>query len=300
MTETTPSPTWSGRRLQATYCAPTPGGPKIPGTVTISTTSMIVNTTENKIFPAGKFIEQPLNIVEGEPSFDVLVPVTDDPDNVTAGAKLSVIVILEGWGRMTYVLPIPASSEPLDLSDTIPLNVLKPATSTVTLFGKPNGVATLDAEGKIPRDQIPGEAGGLPAGDEGDVLTYTAAGAWEPRVFTVQQANVAGLTTALAKKADVGHGHSISGITGLATILDGKAPIGHTHTVADLNVVPATGVRVNGVDYTPAPTGIVDLGEALGGGLTATETSPGSGLYRFESATLTATETAAGSGLYYL
>ncbi len=47
-------------------------------------------------------------------------------------------------------------------------------------------------------------------------------------------AAVAGLTAALAGKADTAHTHTIANVTGLQTALDGKAPTSHTHTIANV------------------------------------------------------------------
>lgn len=40
--------------------------------------------------------------------------------------------------------------------------------------------------------------------------------------------------SALAQKSDVGHGHTISGVTGLQEALDGKSPVGHIHSLGDV------------------------------------------------------------------
>lgn len=57
---------------------------------------------------------------------------------------------------------------------------------------------------------------------------------------THAQADVTGLDTALAGKANTTHTHAQADITGLDTALSGKANATHTHTIADITALQAT------------------------------------------------------------
>jgi hypothetical protein len=73
---------------------------------------------------------------------------------------------------------------------------------------------------------------GASAVDWADVLNKPAT--FTPEIHTHTTADVTGLDTELANKADIGHAHAITDVTGLETELAGKSDEGHTHTTAEI------------------------------------------------------------------
>lgn len=60
-----------------------------------------------------------------------------------------------------------------------------------------------------------------------------------PFAHTHAQADVEGLSAALAGKADTGHGHAVADVSGLQAALDSKAATGHGHAIADVSGLQA-------------------------------------------------------------
>lgn len=105
--------------------------------------------------------------------------------------------------------------------------------------GAPNGVAVLDADGKVP-------SSALPAAQQGIVFGTTAGTACEgndvrlsnarpPMTHEHAQADIVGLLTDLAGKAATVHGHAIADVSLLQAVLDGKADRSHVHAQADVS-----------------------------------------------------------------
>jgi hypothetical protein len=77
--------------------------------------------------------------------------------------------------------------------------------------------------------------------------------------FAAIDGDVAALFAALATKAAVSHGHTITEITGLVTALDGKAAVAHNHTLAGLSDVSIAGAPV-GRPLTTQAGGTIGIG----------------------------------------
>ena len=60
-----------------------------------------------------------------------------------------------------------------------------------------------------------------------------------PSSHTHAQADVDGLSAALAGKSDTGHGHAVADVSGLQAALDSKSDTGHGHEVADVSGLQA-------------------------------------------------------------
>lgn len=250
MSEAPLTSSWQGIPLTGTICDPTPGGPKSSGSVEVTLSALVTNKTEKKIFQPGRYINQPLDETPGAPSFRAMIPATDDPDNMPAKDKLIRVVVKTSWGTLTYDMDVPiATVGVLDLTDFVPAwsASQRPqssgASQPVLLLGKAGGIPTLDADGLVPAEQLPPAAGVLPAGDPGDVL-QSNGGAWVPKPVEVAAENVAGLTDALALKADT----------------DASWPL------TALETMPVARIVVGGVEKSPDPqTGKLDLGVLPGG-----------------------------------
>ena len=168
-----------------------------------------------------------------------------------------------GWAK-TAEKPVYTASEVGARADDWTPTADQVGAVPVNEKGAANGVATLGADGKVPVSQLPDTGGGGTAGvsswngRDGAVVPnhgdYTAAmvGA-AAESHTHAQADVTGLTDALAGKAaadhthtasDVGaasatHTHAQADVTGLTDALDGKAAASHTHAQADVTGLAA-------------------------------------------------------------
>lgn len=72
---------------------------------------------------------------------------------------------------------------------------------------------------------------GVPVDLTWDAITGKPS-AFAPSAHTHAQADVEGLSAALAGKSDTGHGHAVADVSGLQAALDSKAEAGHSHAVA--------------------------------------------------------------------
>ena len=208
MTETGITPTWQGVTLTGTYCESKPGGARLNGTATFKLTQRVVNRTERKIFPPGIFATTNLSTDPSSPSFSVVVPATDDPDNLPNGAMVEVTVKLDGFPTPEiFLISVPvATAGALDLVDFVPTTAISAKAATqagfATLLGKPGGVASLTAEGVIPLSQIPADAGGLPTAESGSVMQVDQAGKWVASPLTID--SVSGLRDELGNSTAAG------------------------------------------------------------------------------------------------
>ena len=113
--------------------------------------------------------------------------------------------------------------------------------------GAVNGIASLDASGKVPLTQLQLT---FPvttvAGRTGDVtLTKNDVGLGNVDNTTDANKPISSATqTALNAKANSSHTHAISDVTGLQTAIDGKAATSHTHTASNISDSTAVGRAV--------------------------------------------------------
>lgn len=93
----------------------------------------------------------------------------------------------------------------------------------------------------------------LPRGAAGDVLKSTASTiGWA----AAEMADIDGLSTALAAKADSSHGHGMADITDLAATLAGKAAATHAHAITDVTDLAAV---LSGKASTAHGHGMADI-----------------------------------------
>jgi hypothetical protein len=101
-----PSASWSVRRVYGTY-RNIQSLTMEPGTWSASITGRVVNTLAGgarQIFRAGPIGSGSLNTTEGQPSIDLQLPVTDDPDNTPAGGAITLVVTFAAGGSETYTI----------------------------------------------------------------------------------------------------------------------------------------------------------------------------------------------------
>lgn len=167
-----PSATWSVRRVYGTYRNVLSLNME-PGTWSASITGRIVNTLAGgakQIFRPGVIGTGSLNTVEGQPSIDLQLPVTDDPDNTPSGGAITLTITFAAGGSETYTLS-PLESWPVGTTGgsggTDLATLLDPATTPsappYVTVGVAGGVARLDADGDVVDangDKVTGGSGG--------------------------------------------------------------------------------------------------------------------------------------------
>lgn len=155
-----PSATWSVRRVYGTYRNRQTLAME-PGTWTTTATGRIVNTLadgKKQIFRPGQIASGNLNVTEGQPSIDLELPVTDDPDNSPSGGAITLTITFTGTGGGSEVYTIsPLESWPTgtvggsggtDLA-TLLDPVLTPSAPPLVSVGVAGGVARLDSAGDV-------------------------------------------------------------------------------------------------------------------------------------------------------
>lgn len=75
---------------------------------------------------------------------------------------------------------------------------------------------------------------GVPVDLTWDAITGKPS-TFAPSAHTHAQADVEGLSAALAGKSDTGHGHAVADVSGLQAALDSKSDTGHGHAVSDVS-----------------------------------------------------------------
>ena len=79
---------------------------------------------------------------------------------------------------------------------------------------------------------------GVPVDLTWDAITGKPS-TFAPSAHTHAQADVEGLSAALAGKSDTGHGHAVADVSGLQAALDSKSDTGHGHAIADVSGLQA-------------------------------------------------------------
>jgi nitrous oxidase accessory protein NosD len=130
-----------------------------PGTWSASITGRIVNTLAGgakQIFRPGVIGSGNLNTIEGQPSIDLQLPVTDDPDNSpSGGAVILTITFAAGGSEVFTISPLEAwpvgttgGSGGTDLA-TLLDPASTPSAPPYVMLGVAGGVAELDADGDV-------------------------------------------------------------------------------------------------------------------------------------------------------
>lgn len=177
---------------------------------------------------------------------EIRVPASNDPDIQGAGGTYSLTEDLAaGGGRsgINFVADINAPDGVIWLNKVIPTTP-SPGTSLAVVYysdfsALQDRVWALESGGGVGGravESVNGRTGAVVLG-AADVGAQTAGDyvssddtrltdARTPVAHNHAQADVTGLTTALAGKASTSHTHTIANVTGLQSALDGKAPVG--------------------------------------------------------------------------
>lgn len=144
----TPSPSWNSVRVHGTWV--NQDGSLKAGSYKVSIPVRVTNDTDDVIIPAGTFATGTLNTTNGLPSFDLLIPATDDPDNSPPFQVRIEITFPDALGEM-YQIDVPVAlkddANGLDLEKVILTSTFTPVETLVK--GIPGGVAELDSAGFV-------------------------------------------------------------------------------------------------------------------------------------------------------
>lgn len=173
------------------------------GNYTVDIPVRITNSTDDEVAPAGRHAQGELNSTNPDAfSLDIMVPVTDDPDNEQTGWKVVIVVTFtDGSLAERYVIDVPYANRPVDQGGNglgvnlrqVAISQNLPTQLATYRVGAPGGLAKLGADGK------PVDSDGNPVGGGG--------GTWgsipdKPLTFPPS-----------------GHVHAIADVEGLATTL---------------------------------------------------------------------------------
>lgn len=174
-----PSPSWNLVRVFGTWLKQ--DGTLRAGKFKVTVPVRVTNSTDDTIIPAGVYASGNLQTADPmEPSLDVLVPATDDPDNEQTGWKLQVEVTFPDATNEKYVIDVPVADRPVDDGGTgngvnlrtVALSQNLPTQQANYRVGVPGGLAKLNSEGQvIDADGNPvtgGEGGAGTQGPKGD------------------------------------------------------------------------------------------------------------------------------------
>lgn len=209
----TPAPSWNTHRVLGTWNRQ--DGTMRAGTYKATVPVRVTNQTDRVIIPSGVFAEGALNTTPGVPSLDLLLPATNDTDNLPQGWQMVLEVTFLDAAGERYDLDLPVGGE-TDLVDVILTQTL-PIPREMLVRGVPGGIAELDADGDVVDA----------AGDKvGAGLDEAALGSY---LTTNQYATDADVTAAT------------SGLVPSTRTVAGKALSGNvTLTAADVSAVPTT------------------------------------------------------------
>ena len=180
-----PVPSWDLVRVYGTWRSQ--GGALKSGTYKVTVPARITNIANDAIIPAGLFASGSLQVaVDGNPSLDVLVPATDDPDNEQTGWKLVIEVTFPDATAEAYVIDIPVANRPsgsggnglgvnlrqVALTDQLPQQV------AMYKVGVANGVARLNSNGDVVNAAGTPITGGGGGGSTDEYVVYYSGGAY--------------------------------------------------------------------------------------------------------------------------
>jgi len=151
-------------------------GAKKRGTYTVTIPVRITNATDDSIIPAGIFAQGDLNLDDGVPSLEVMVPATDDPDILETGWYVQVKLTFLGSPPETYYVAAPVANAPAPDGDDSGVNLRElpmlgeaPGYQAPYKPGVPGGLALLDSDGDV--IDAAGNKVGTPGPPGGSVLS---------------------------------------------------------------------------------------------------------------------------------
>jgi hypothetical protein len=199
-------------------------GGSASGEVDFEPTAVLVDGTSTP--PLIMRPEPQTAILDATGSISVQLMATDDPDVSPTGWAWRVTERIQGQQtNRIYLINLPAAQTPVDLSTIAPL--AQPPTLVRYILasarGAPNGVASLDATGNVPVDQLANAGGGGGSGTpSGTVVAETSYG----------QTAAAGAATAYSR-GDHTHGSpSLTAATPAASAVVDTAAVGTATTPA--------------------------------------------------------------------
>lgn len=167
-------PSYNTKRVYATWVKQ--GGAEMrPGTYKVTVPVRVTNATDDVIIPKGVFDTGTLNTTPGVPSLDILVPCTDDLDNLPRGWQVHIEVTFNDAPGEKYVLDVPVDGPEINLR-TVVLSETLPVPKDVLIVGAPGGIAPLGSDTKVPAEFLP-PAGVDEQAVESIVDTYVTANA---------------------------------------------------------------------------------------------------------------------------
>lgn len=154
----TPTPSWNLVRVYGTWRNLTDGSLKA-GTYKVTIPTRVTNSVDDDIIPAGVFASGNLQTVVGSnPSLDIMVPATDDPDTEQAGWTVQIVVsFTDGSITESYSIDVPYANRPtadggnnqgVDLR-TVAISANLPQTQATYRVGVPGGLAKLNSAGEV-------------------------------------------------------------------------------------------------------------------------------------------------------
>ena len=217
-----PSPSWNLVRVYGTWRGQ--DGSLRAGSYKVTIPARITNATDDAIIPAGIYKEGVLQTaVDASPSLDVMVPATDDPDNLETGWKVRVEVkFTDGAATENYQIDVPVGSAGVNLRTIVlsPNPVQQAAQLKVGLAG---GLATLDADGAVV------DAFGVKVGTGGGAVDSVAGRDGD---VVLSLADIVGLTTALGGKAPNDSPTFTGTVTGITKAMVGLGNVDNTSDAA--------------------------------------------------------------------
>jgi hypothetical protein len=153
----TPTPSWNTVRVYGTWR--NLDGTLKDGTFKVTIPARVTSSTDDDIVPAGTFLQGTLQTSNtSNPSVDILVPATDDPDIQTTGWNVQIVVTFtDGSATENYAIEVPYANRPVvdggdgagvDLRN-IALATSLPQSNPLYKVGVAGGLAQLDANGDV-------------------------------------------------------------------------------------------------------------------------------------------------------
>lgn len=216
--------------------------------------SRVVNTTQKLVYPASVYASGALNTNPGtpfpsgasdqiqSPSLDILIPATDDPDNVETPV-VQVVVSFPDAETETYTISAPSGGT-VYLKDFVPVTTSSTINVSSLKLGLAGGVAMLNNAGEVI------DANGDPVGGtfSGSIIATQISDS------TVVGRNVLTATDAAAARTAIGAGTSDLALGSTGTT---AAAGNHTHTATGISDSTSVGRSVlTAADAAAARTAI--------------------------------------------
>lgn len=152
-----PTTSWARVRVHGTWFESEGTGLKA-GKWSAALASRVTNSTDDAAVPAGPIGNGTLAVTPGSPSFDQLLPCTDDPDNEQTTKVVLDITFDDGSAAERYVLDVPYANRPTaDGGNDAGVNLRTVALATPDtpaplgsyMVGVPGGLAKLNSAGQV-------------------------------------------------------------------------------------------------------------------------------------------------------